>query len=360
MPVCKTNAKGKKVWYSRVTVDGVERRKKANSKREAKDNEVFLRKKLRIELASKSESQNIKTLQHLYEEYMNEQVSRGVSKNTINAKKLAFRRLFESVKNSMKVDELSRLVLNRHMQRVADTVSHNSANVDIRHVKAAYNWAISGDMIHCGNPCANLKPYRVDKKERHVPTLEEFKKALSVCEIAQDRLMLLAYFETGGRLREILNLKWIDVDLVNSSVRLWTGKRKGGREYDWVGISQALVELMREQQRETGFKEYVFISPKTKTRYYNRPKFFANISKRAGIPKFTAHEIRHLTATHLYHGGESLAVIQKKLRHTNSKTTDIYLHGLKGCAQSSVIASATAELLGRGADCIDQIGEGAR
>lgn len=360
MPVSKTNAKGKTVWYSRVTVAGVERRKIAKSKREAIEYEAILRKKLRTELANNANSQNIKTIQGLYEEYLNDQITRGACKNSINAKKLAFRRLFESVKNSVKVDELSKVTLNRHMQRLAESVSHNSANVDIRHIKAAYNWAISNDMIHCENPCAKLKPYRVDKKERHVPTLDEFKKALGVCDTAQDKLMLIAYFETGGRLREILNLKWVDVDLANSSVRLWTGKRKGGRESDWVGISQALVELMRDQQRETGFKEYVFISPKTGTRYYNRPKFFASISKKAGIPRFTAHEIRHLTATHLFHGGESIAFIQKVLRHTNSKTTDIYLHGLKGAVQSGVIASATADLLGGGVDCADQAREGGR
>jgi integrase len=163
------------------------------------------------------------------------------------------------------------------MQRVAKKVSANTANAHIRHIKAAYNWANENDMIKCQNPCMKIKPYRVDEAERHVPTIDEFQKALNVCETNQDRLMLLTYFETGARLREILGLRWSDVDLDNSSLRLWTGKRSGGREADWIGVSTNLVGLLREQQRETRFKEFVFISPKTGTKFYNRPKFFTGL-----------------------------------------------------------------------------------
>jgi integrase len=120
----------------------------------------------------------------------------------------------------------------------------------------------------------------------------------------------------------------------------------GGRESDWVGISEHLVDLLRDQKRETGFKEYVFISPKTDTKFYNRPKFFAGLAKRAGIKRFTAHGIRHLSASEMYYGGAPVAYIQMRLRHTSPTTTDRYLHGFKGTAQSDILANASAQLLG--------------
>lgn len=349
MPRQRINNKTcKREWYGRAEVQGRsrERRAEPNTKREAILLDEVLRQELSEEIARKACPDQIELLEDLRREYIRELIVRKMCKNSLNAKELAFRRLFENVKPTTKIGELSRMALNKHAQKVAVSVSLNTANVDVRHLKAAYNWAIGNDMIKCLNPCAKIKPFRVDKRERHVPTLEEFQKALNVCETSQDRLMLLTYFETGARLREILGLKWSDVDLANGSLRLWTGKRRGGREADWVGVSANLVDILREQQLETRFKEFVFISPKTGTKFYNRPKFFAGLAKRAGIERFTAHEIRHLTATLMLHGGESVAAIQKVLRHTNPMTTTLYLHGFKGVAQSSIIANASAELFG--------------
>lgn len=347
MPRQRINKKtGKKEWFGRVAVNGVSRERKASSKREAVELEIQLRRDLIRELESTSTVAKIVTLADLEREYVLDLESRCMCKNSLNSKRIAFRRLFESVGRHTKVGELGRLSITKFMQRVARQVSANSANVDIRHIKAAYNWAINADMIRCDNPCSKIAPYRTEKNERYMPSMEDFQKAINACETEQDRLMLMTYFETSARLREILNLKWSDVNLESAQVQLWTGKRRGGREADWVGISEHLVELLRDQKRETGFKEFVFISPKTGTRFYNRPKFFSGLAKRAGIKRFTAHGIRHLSASELYHGGAPVAYIQKRLRHTTATTTDRYLHGFKGVAQSSIIANASAQLLG--------------
>lgn len=347
MPRPRINRKtGKKEWYARVTVNGVERERKANSKREAVELEIQLRNELAKEHERTSVSTKIVTLADLEREYMLDLEARDMCQNSLNAKSLAFRRLFGCVGRHTKVGELSRLSITKFMQRVARQVSANSANVDIRHIKAAYNWAINADMIRCDNPCSKIAPYRTEKNERYMPSMEDFQKAIDACQTEQDRIMLMTFFETSARLREVLNLKWSDVNLETAQVQLWTGKRKGGREGDWVGISNHLVDLLRDLKRETGFKEFVFISPKTGTRFYNRPKFFSGLAERAGIKRFTAHGIRHLSASELYHGGAPVAYIQKRLRHTTATTTDRYLHGFKGVAQSSIIANASAQLLG--------------
>lgn len=339
------NRTGKKEWYARVAVNGVTRERKAGSKRDAIELEIQIRKDLTEEQARTSVATQIITLADLEREYMLDLEARGMCQNSLNAKKIAFRRLFQIVKRETNVGELSKLSITKLMQMVARQVSSNSANVHVRHIKAAYNWAINAEMISCDNPCAKVSPHRVERKERYMPSMDDFHKAINACKTRQDQIMLVTYFETSARLREILNLKWSDVNFEAAQVQLWTGKRRGGREADWVGISEHLVELLMEQKRETGFKEYVFISPRTGTRFYNRPKFFTGLAKRAGIKRFTAHGIRHLSASELYHGGAQVAYIQKRLRHTTPTTTDRYLHGFKGVAQSSIIANATAQLL---------------
>ncbi len=349
MPRQRINKKtGKKEWFGRAEVQGRsrERRSEPNTKREAKLLDEALRKELLDEIARSASPDKITTIQELCEEYLRGLEAGNMVKTSLISKRLAFRRLFDSIPPKTPVDGLSQVSLRRHLQRVAQDVSAFSSNRDLRHLKSAYNWVIENEMISCPNPFLKIKTLRVDKKERHIPTVDDFRKALDACGNLQDRLMLLTYFETGGRLREILNLRWSDVDLANSSLRLWTGKRKGGREADWICVSANLVALLQQQRYDTGLKEFVFISPRTGTKFYNRPKFFAGIAQKAGIERFTAHEIRHLMATLMLHGGESIATIQKVLRHTSPITTTLYLHSFKGVTQSNIIAKASADLLG--------------
>lgn len=339
---------GRKEWYGRAEVQGRsrERRAEPNTKREAKLLDEVLRKELLDEIACSANIDKITTIQELRDEYLRDLEARNMVKTSLISKRLAFRRFFESIAPKTPVDDLSQVSLRRHLQRVAHDVSAFTSNRDLRHLKSAYYWAIENEMLSCSNPFVKIKPFRVDKKERHVPTLDDFRKALDACSDPQDRLMLLTYFETGGRLREILSLRWSDVDFANSSLRLWTGKRKGGREADWVCVSPDFVDLLKQQRFDTGLKDFVFINQRTGCKFNNRPKFFAGIAKKAGIERFTAHEIRHLMATLMLHGGESIAAIQKVLRHTNPMTTTLYLHNFKGAKQSNVIAKASADLLG--------------
>ena len=72
--------------------------------------------------------------------------------------------------------------------------------------------------------------------------------------------------------------------------------------------------------------EYVFINPKTGTRYFHRPKLMGGICRRAGVRHFGFHAIRTFVAS-LLHDQErvSLAQVSKLLRHTTKATTERYL-----------------------------------
>ena len=57
-----------------------------------------------------------------------------------------------------------------------------------------------------------------------------------------------------------------------------------------------------------------------------RNSFLNRLCKRAGVPRFTWHAIRHLSASVLYRAGQSQSVIQAVLRHQSASTTARYLH----------------------------------
>ena len=53
--------------------------------------------------------------------------------------------------------------------------------------------------------------------------------------------MALAFFHLATRHGEIFGIKWLDVDVNNNRVRLWTRKRLGSsKEYDCLHMTSEL------------------------------------------------------------------------------------------------------------------------
>jgi integrase len=73
----------------------------------------------------------------------------------------------------------------------------------------------------------------------------------------------------------------------------------------------------------------VFFNPLTSNRYINRFKLMRSVCRRAGVPQFGYHTIRHFVASYLVDKKKvSLPVISKLLRHKNLQTTERYLQAI--------------------------------
>jgi len=113
------------------------------------------------------------------------------------------------------------------------------------------------------NPFASVPKFKEDRNDRYVPQAEDFWKVFDLTE-GQDKVMLTAFLHLAARRNEILSLKWSDVDFARHRVRLWTQKRKGGREYDWLPMTSELRSSFlwwREQRlaMKTTDQEHVFV-----------------------------------------------------------------------------------------------------
>lgn len=62
--------------------------------------------------------------------------------------------------------------------------------------------------------------------------------------------------------------------------------------------------------------------------FTSRQHWLKKLCAKAGVRPFDFHGMRHLTATILFHAGESLSVIQAVLRHESPQTTVRYLKSL--------------------------------
>lgn len=145
-----------------------------------------------------------------------------------------------------------------------------------------------------------------------------------------DRPLLLVLFHTMARIDEILRLKWEDVNFTEKAVRLWTRKRKGGNwEFDWIDMNEDLEAILWALWQKRTQEEYVFFNPMSGNRFLYRPKLMKTICKRAGVPKFGFHTIRHFVASFLFDKKKvSIPVISKLLRHKNQQTTEKYLQAI--------------------------------
>ncbi len=81
--------------------------------------------------------------------------------------------------------------------------------------------------------------------------------------------------------------------------------------------------------------------------YKSLNRFTQRLCKKAGIPLFTLHQLRHLAASILKKEGATIAELQRFLRHDEQRTTEIYAghldNGTK--AQNELLGKVWSEKL---------------
>ena len=143
--------------------------------------------------------------------------------------------------------------------------------------------------------------------------------------------MLELMYSSGLRVSELINLNVNDIDLMNSTVRIFG---KGSKERI-VPLNDYASEALKNYilyHRATLFKHgennYLFLN--NHGNKMTRQGFF-KILKKIALENniktdFSPHTLRHSFATHLLKYGADLRSIQELLGHSDISTTQIYTH----------------------------------
>jgi len=282
----------------------------------------------------------VSSLAEWSESYLDHVKAKYVDK-TYAEKQLAFRRLFQSIKANSEPSRLHPGLILKHFNREAKERSGNAANKDRKNLIAGWNWAIK---YLPGWPEKNLfvlvERQQAEQCPRYIPPVEDFWKVFDSTKSEQDKIMLLAYLHTAGRKTELFDLTWDDIEFDAKRLRLWTRKRKGGREYDWIPMTTELQKALEYWRENSSLPEspYVFVCEDAynlSRDFYGKPfesrcHWLPKLCERAGVKKFGFHAIRHLSASILDDAGYPITVIQTLLRHKSAATTARYLHKLRG------------------------------
>jgi integrase len=158
----------------------------------------------------------------------------------------------------------------------------------------------------------NLNP-----NSKHAPKLGTRRPPLDPFAAAAIRLLIL----TGARLREILHLRWTDVDLERGL--LFLPDSKTGKKVVYLG--EKAVEVVKAVPRLAG-TNYVIAGGKPGRPRADLKRPWEAIRKAANLQDVRIHDWRHTFASIAVGENMGLPVVGKLLGHANQATTQRYAH----------------------------------
>jgi integrase len=161
-------------------------------------------------------------------------------------------------------------------------------------------------------------PYEIDSSKptaKHAPKEENRIAQINPFAAATIRLLLF----TGCRLREILHLKWEDVDVERGL--LFLPDSKTGKKT--IVLNAPALEVLVGLDR---FGPYVVPGDNPEKPRADLKRPWATIARRAGLESVRLHDLRHTNASFGAGSGLGLPIIGKLLGHTQASTTQRYAH----------------------------------
>jgi integrase len=310
------------------------------------------------------------TVEEYLEGWLKGSVRGSVRDSTYDCYKIICRKHITSVLGGLKLSKLTAMHVQRFYRDRLDTglapaTVHKCHTILHKALKQAVEW----NLVPRNVADAVKAPRPAPRKEMHPLSPEEARRLLEAARDDRLEALYVLAVSTGMREGELLGLKWADVDLEASALRVRrTLTRHGGKvrlgepktkkSRRTVRLTPRAVEaLKRHRARQAGEKlkagslygdqELVFageggglINPSNL-----RQRSFLLLLKRAGLPGITFHDLRHTCASLLFQRNVHPKFVQELLGHASIVITlDTYSHMLPGMGGEA--ADAMGEALG--------------
>lgn len=292
-------------------------------------------------------------------------VERGLSPKTVEAYESDLTKYTNWLLEVRKINDVSKITqldieeYVRAMSSQAMAAQNLGPRTIARRIASIHEWnkfMLSNAQI-ASDPSVEVK---APKQSEHLPDVLSISEVERVIDAAggfgstdavslRDRALVEFLYATGARVSEAVGLKFEDIDLAESVVRL-SGK---GQKQRLVPIGKCAVSALRDyldkarpilesraQKSQAAAKSQVNSSSKSANSHMiflnkrgkslSRQSAWEAIShagKMAKIGKeLHPHTLRHSFATHLISGGADVRTVQELLGHASVTTTQIYTH----------------------------------
>ena len=198
--------------------------------------------------------------------------------------------------------------------RSAD-VGASSFNADRGVLVRILDYAIREGLL-LDNPAIVIPRRKMPKHNLTIPTREQYQKLVaqlrktdSRAESAADLVELLAY--SGMRLTEAVNLNWSDVDFERATFAV-TGGDFGTKNHEarMVPLFPALEHLLKSIHKRTQPSSSGHIIPINSAK-----KAMGTACRKAGLPRFHHHLLRHYFVSNAIEAGVDFKVIANWVGH---------------------------------------------
>lgn len=310
-------------------------------------------------------------------------VERGLSPKTVEAYESDLTKYTNWLREARKINDVSKITqldIEEYVRAMSSQAMSSQAMASqamaaqrlgprtiARRIASIHEWnkfMLSNAQI-ASDPSAEVK---APKQSEHLPDVLSISEVERVIDAAggfgstdavslRDRALVEFLYATGARVSEAVGLKFEDIDLAESVVRL-SGK---GQKQRLVPIGKCAVSALRDYldkarpilasraqkspaTAELQLKSSLNSSSKSASKSANSHMIFLNkrgkslsrqsaweaishAGKMAKIGKeLHPHTLRHSFATHLISGGADVRTVQELLGHASVTTTQIYTH----------------------------------
>ena len=185
----------------------------------------------------------------------------------------------------------------------------STANNRFRGCQSFFKWALEEGEVKV-SPMANMRPPKIPENPPPVLREEDLKRLLATCERGQDyesrrdAALIRVFIDTGGRLSEIADLRWLpeddtqnDVDLDRGILRV-LGK---GRRERILSIGQKAVRALDRYLRlRSGRRDsevpWLWLGARGRVTPSGVRQIIQKRGKQAGLEGLYPHQLRHTFA----------------------------------------------------------------
>ena len=264
-------------------------------------------------------------------------IEKGLSKNTVVSYKSDILDVFEWAMDNHKISLKS--IKNHEIEKYINYLfnkgfASSTINRKISSLKSFFLFLQKKGKI-LENPIREL-PSPKQEKKLPISMSEDDVETLLNAPIQdsfigyRDKAMLELLYATGVRVSELINIKFSDIDLTRSIVKV-LGKGSKERLIPFGESANEYMKIYLEHRSQRVINrsiQFIFVSTKnskiSREAFWHRIKFY---SRKINISiNISPHTLRHAFATHLLNRGADLRSVQLLLGHSDLSTTQIYTH----------------------------------
>jgi site-specific recombinase XerD len=186
-----------------------------------------------------------------------------------------------------------------------------------------------------------------------VPNEDDWQTILGAAaqEPIRNRVMLTFAYDAGLRREELCSLCTSDIDPSRRTIWVRAENTKGRRDrvVPYSATSGVLLAAYLDHRRTFAQKRGPLFLSESRRNYsapisiWSWSKIVLRVSRRAGVPRFTTHTLRHLCLTDLARAGWDIHEIATFAGHRSVQTTLLYIH-LSGRDLARKLAAGMAQI----------------